>query len=163
MQTDTPIRLDLEDVTSSNIKAFGYDLQRKIFAVQFKSDHVYHYAGVPVDTAIRFQVADSKGRFYVEEIKGKFTGELMTGECPNCGAVGYGGDRCVKCDKARYQIKPMAAKHYVWSDEPTVAKRSKRATCGVYVTTREMVTDADKVTCEQCKRNLDVFNEGEAV
>jgi len=86
------IRIPLELVDSSNLAARGYDLERSILAVQFKtSGIIFHYAGVPADLARTFFEADSSG---------KFSGERMTGPCGKCGSEGWIGELCGDCGTA---------------------------------------------------------------
>ena len=84
-------------VESSNIASRGYDLERHVLAITFKSGDVWHYGSVPVDLAERFFEASSPGRFYTEQIKGKFAGQKMTGPCKACGAKGPIGTTCEDC------------------------------------------------------------------
>ena len=104
------IRIIMEPVTSSNLDAAGYDPQRKILAVQFKSGMIYHYAGVEPDLAFELYAAESKGRFYSAHIRGKFSAQRMTGPCAQCGDEGWIGDRCSACGAADYQAVPYVPK-----------------------------------------------------
>lgn len=92
-----------EPVTSSNISARGYDLERNVLAITFKSGDVWHYGSVPAQLAEDFFSAASAGRFYVANIKGKFPAEKMTGPCPKCGDTGVIGIRCTDCGCADYE------------------------------------------------------------
>ena len=102
-----PIKVPLEPVVSSNLEAIGYDTQRQILAVQFKSGTLYHYGSVSLELVTDLYAAESKGRFYTAHIKGEFPGRLMTGECPKCGATGFDGDLCEDCGCDRYVVPPM--------------------------------------------------------
>lgn len=67
--------IDMKPVTSSSIKAHGYDAASKTLAVQFVgSDHVYHYAGVPQADADALGKADSIGKHFASAIRDKFKG-----------------------------------------------------------------------------------------
>lgn len=104
MSTTKP-KIPLEEVTSSNISAAGYDPTKRIMAVQFKSGLIIHYAEVPLETVTAFYIAESKGKFYSSTIRSKFPAEAMTGPCPACGDTGWIGDKCVDCGTADYQVK----------------------------------------------------------
>lgn len=95
-----------EPVESSNIAARGYDLERHVLAVTFKSGAVWHYGSVPTQLAEDFFAAPSAGRFYVANIKGKFSAEKMTGPCPKCGDTGIVGVTCEDCGCADYEKEP---------------------------------------------------------
>lgn len=103
------IRIPFETVESSNIAGYGYDADRQILAVQFKSGSIYHYAPFPLEAALAFGLAESKGKHYSTHIRGKVPGERMTGPCPACGHEGWIGDLCVDCGDAHYQAKERAA------------------------------------------------------
>jgi hypothetical protein len=98
-------KIQLEPVESSNLAAIGYNPQKKIVAVKFKSGSIYHHAGFPMEAALAFYQADSRGRYYSQNIKGKFPGQRMTGPCPACGAEGWIGDVCEACGDAHHQEK----------------------------------------------------------
>jgi len=95
-----------EPVESSNIAARGYDLERRVLAVTFKSGDIWHYASVPPAKAEEFFAAPSAGRFYKAEIQGKFPAEKMTGPCPKCGDKGRIGETCTDCGTAAYEPTP---------------------------------------------------------
>jgi len=97
-----------EPCESSNISSRGYDLERQVLAVTFKSGDVWHYASVPPQLAEDFFNAPSAGRFYGANIKGKFSAEKMTGPCPKCGDVGIVGMPCDDCGCADYEKEPRA-------------------------------------------------------
>ncbi len=63
----------IETPESSNIKAFSYIKQYKILIVEFKSDHTYSYANVPIEIFYTMKAAESKGKYFNEKIKKKFT------------------------------------------------------------------------------------------
>jgi hypothetical protein len=105
--TEGPIRIPLEGITSSNLAAFGYDADRKILAIQFKSGAIYHYAGIDLLLANELYGAESRGSFYAKNIRGKFQGERMTGPCANCGDEGWVGDKCTDCGTAVYEAVPF--------------------------------------------------------
>ena len=104
----TAEKIPLQSFVSTNLAALGYNAEKKILAVQFKSGAIYHYADVDSILALGFLQADSVGRYYATKIKGKYPGQRMTGPCPACGAEGWIGDRCTDCGTADYQEKPYA-------------------------------------------------------
>lgn len=59
---DKPTPLPLQEVKSSNIAAVGYDADREVFAVQFKSGAAqYQYSGVNAKLAEQIRAAPSIG------------------------------------------------------------------------------------------------------
>lgn len=65
---------------SSQIAAQGYDPVSHTLAVRFHGGSVYHYSGVPQETATNFAKAESAGKFLHAHIKGKFAHERQTAE-----------------------------------------------------------------------------------
>ena len=104
---DGVFRIPSFPVSSSNIAAIGFDDEKRILAIEFKSGSIYHYAGVSADLALDLVHADSIGRFYAQKIKGKFTGQKMTGHCPNCGVQARVGETCPDCGTATIQDDPL--------------------------------------------------------
>ena len=104
-----PMRIPLEAITSSNIAAFGYDTEKQILAIEFKSGAIFHYAGINLQLATDLYCAPSRGSFYAKHIRGKFQGRKMTGPCPNCGATGWIGETCTDCGTATFQDAPHGA------------------------------------------------------
>lgn len=96
-------KIDLEAIESSNLAAVGYNPEKRILAIQFKSGQIYHYADVSLETATEFYGSESRGRYYAQHVRGKLAGQLMTGECPKCGHKhGWIGDTCSDCGTATY-------------------------------------------------------------
>lgn len=101
-EATAPYVIPQEPVVSSNLAAIGYDLQRQVLAVTFKSGDVWHYASVPSALAEQLFEADSKGKFFSTHIKGKFSAEKMTGPCEKCGDKGPIGATCTDCGCGTY-------------------------------------------------------------
>jgi len=81
----------------------GYDADRRILAVTFRSGRVKHYAGVTEETYEQLSSADSLGKAFLKLITKQYETAVMTGECPNCGADhGWIGDTCTDCGTATY-------------------------------------------------------------
>lgn len=91
-------------IESTNLVAYDYADGR--FSVQFKSGHVFSYAGVPEKVVTAFEQAPSKGSFYAHEIRGQFQSEKVTGSCPSCGDIGRNGTACTDCGTAQYGDAP---------------------------------------------------------
>ncbi|HEY9825974.1 MAG TPA: KTSC domain-containing protein [Stenomitos sp.] len=70
-QTLTPDALMLE-VSSSNVRAIGYNPDAKVLYVDFHSGSRYAYADVPPEMHDEFIVAPSIGGFFCHNIKGSF-------------------------------------------------------------------------------------------
>ncbi|MBG6245012.1 KTSC domain-containing protein [Candidatus Symbiopectobacterium sp. 'North America'] len=61
-------------VTSSRIRAIGYDLDKRILEIAFHNGEIYQYLDVP-ERIYKKYISDavvSKGRFFDGVIKGKF-------------------------------------------------------------------------------------------
>ena len=92
--------IPLEPVESSNLAGYGW--AAGTLAVQFKNGRVFEYTDCPLELALEFGAAESKGRFYAANIRGKLSGAPVTGPCPRCGDEGYLGDICQDCGTANY-------------------------------------------------------------
>jgi hypothetical protein len=100
-------RVPLEAIESSNLAAVGYNPEKKILAVQFKSGAIFHYSDVSLETAQEFYGSESRGRYYAQHIRGKITGRLMTGTCQKCGDEhGWIGEKCTECGTDVYVEPP---------------------------------------------------------
>jgi KTSC domain len=95
--SSTIVKVPVEPITSSNLAGIGYDRERQILAVQFKSGAIFHYGNVDLDLATAFYTAGSRGSYYARNIKGKLPGLRVTGPCEKCGREGYLGDTCEEC------------------------------------------------------------------
>ncbi|MHA2227478.1 MAG: KTSC domain-containing protein [Candidatus Hodarchaeales archaeon] len=62
--------MDRKNVRSSNIRSIGYDPDRKILEVEFKSRNIYHYYGVPLNRFNDLMTASSHGKYLNRYIKG---------------------------------------------------------------------------------------------
>jgi hypothetical protein len=61
--------IELQPVTSKQIKAIGYDSDSKTLAVTFtRGNNIYHYENVEPDLAHQFRTAESIGSFFGEHI-----------------------------------------------------------------------------------------------
>ena len=58
-----------EYVESSSLETIGYDADSETLEVEFRTDGVYQYHGVPASVYREFMEADSKGRFLNLRIK----------------------------------------------------------------------------------------------
>ena len=59
-------------VTSSNIRAIGYDSDNQTLEVEFNYGAVYQYSGVPQEEHEGMMHADSKGKYLNANIKGRY-------------------------------------------------------------------------------------------
>lgn len=59
-------------VKSSNIEAVGYDAEKKILSVKFKSGGTFQYGDVPEGVHKAFVGADSVGSYFHRHIRGNF-------------------------------------------------------------------------------------------
>ncbi len=60
-------------VSSSNIRAIGYDPQNQVLELEFLNGGIYQYLGVPQTVYERLMVAPSKGRFVSAHIRDGYT------------------------------------------------------------------------------------------
>ena len=60
-------------VTSTDIRAIGYDTDSQTLEVEFNSGSVYAYAGVPQGEHDGFVGADSKGKYFNANIKNRYS------------------------------------------------------------------------------------------
>lgn len=61
--------IERTEVTSSLIKAIGYEPGTRTLAIEFKSGSVYHYANVPPETYSGLRSSKSLGAYFVTHIK----------------------------------------------------------------------------------------------
>ena len=61
--------MKLTPVTSSNLKAIGYDAATKKLQVEFHNDTLYEYSGVPSSIADGLFEASSHGQYFDRYIK----------------------------------------------------------------------------------------------
>jgi hypothetical protein len=60
-------------VTSTDIRAVGYDTDSQTLEVEFNSGSVYQYAGVPLSEYEGLMNADSKGKYFNANIKKRYS------------------------------------------------------------------------------------------
>lgn len=96
------VKVPIEPITSSNLAGIGYDRERQLLAIQFKSGAIFYYADVDLDLATALYTAGSRGSYYSKHIKGKKQSLRVTGPCPRCGHEGYIGDTCGDCGTAQH-------------------------------------------------------------
>lgn len=73
---------ELKPVTSSNLKAVGYDAATRTLGVQFASGTRYDYTDVPPEAHQALMAADSIGSHFAKHIRPKYQGALQ-GEEPS--------------------------------------------------------------------------------
>ncbi len=64
--------MDRQLVSSSNIRAIGYDGEQRVLEVEFHSGGIYRYFGVPVHLHAQLMAAPSHGSFFAAFIKDSF-------------------------------------------------------------------------------------------
>jgi hypothetical protein len=69
--------MELHEVTSSVLSAIGYDRERRVLEVRFRTGRVYHYFEVPQKMVKQLLDARSKGRFFNVAIRPYFRCELV--------------------------------------------------------------------------------------
>jgi hypothetical protein len=61
-----------QPVTSSNLRAVGYDVTMKCLEVEFRHGGIYRYQGVPEHHYHGLITASSKGTYFAQFIKNTF-------------------------------------------------------------------------------------------
>ena len=56
-------------VTSTDIRAIGYDQDSQTLEVEFNTGSVYQYTGVPISEYDSLMNADSKGKYFNSNVK----------------------------------------------------------------------------------------------
>jgi hypothetical protein len=64
--------VDMHPVKSGMATAVGYDPDRSLLQIEFKSGSVYQYEAVDAATWKALQASDSAGRFFNHRIKGQY-------------------------------------------------------------------------------------------
>lgn len=60
-------------VTSTDIRAIGYDADSQTLEIEFNSSGVYQYSGVPSGEYDGIVAADSKGKYFHANIKNRYS------------------------------------------------------------------------------------------
>ena len=60
-------------VTSTNIRAIGYDADSQTLEIEFNKGPVYQYSGVPPGEHEGLMAADSKGTYFNTNIKNRYS------------------------------------------------------------------------------------------
>ena len=63
---------ELVPVSSSALRAVGYDAERRILEIEFQNGAVYCYYDVPAEVHLGLMAADSHGRYFNQQIRGAF-------------------------------------------------------------------------------------------
>lgn len=64
--------MDRKPVSSSNISSIGYDPATKILEVEFNSEGLYQYSGVPQSVYQGIMGATSHGKYLASNIKDRY-------------------------------------------------------------------------------------------
>jgi hypothetical protein len=70
--------MNVKSVESSVLKAVGYDEIREILQLEFRSQAVYRYLGVPCSVYESLLAAPSKGLYFNQAIRGHFPHALTS-------------------------------------------------------------------------------------
>lgn len=71
-------KMKMMPVQSSNLAAIGYDSERRVLRVQFKSGQSHDYQDVPPEEHSALMAADSHGKHYHARIKKVYDGQPVT-------------------------------------------------------------------------------------
>lgn len=66
--------MQMQSVTSTNIRRIGYDLDTQTLRVEFVSGSTYDYAGVPPTVHENLIAASSPGQYFMSNIRNVYTG-----------------------------------------------------------------------------------------
>lgn len=66
------MKMEMNSVKSSLIKAIGYDEEHETMVVEFKKGGKYEYSLITPEIWREFQSAESFGAYFVANIKGNF-------------------------------------------------------------------------------------------
>ena len=69
--------MDRQPVTSSNIKAIGYDPSTQTLEVEFSNGGVYRYTDVPAQVHADLMAAESVGRYFAANVRNAFKAERV--------------------------------------------------------------------------------------
>ncbi len=69
--------MDLREVRSSVLAAVGYDHDRKVLEVRFRTGRIYHYFDVPYAAYEKLLAAPSAGKHFNKVIRPRFRAELV--------------------------------------------------------------------------------------
>jgi hypothetical protein len=64
--------MSMQDVSSSNIRAVGYDADTSTLTVEFHGGRVYRYRGVPASVYRGLMSAASHGSYFHDHIKDRY-------------------------------------------------------------------------------------------
>jgi KTSC domain len=70
--------MNIKPVESTTLVAIGYDATREILQLEFRSQAVYRYFGVPGGVYEALVAAPSKGRYFNGAIRGHFAHTLIS-------------------------------------------------------------------------------------
>lgn len=94
MASDT-MSIPMKRCQSTALAGYGYDANRGVLAIEFRSGAIYHYQATAEEFEA-FDGAESKGRHYGQHFRSR-PGLKMTGPCEKCGATGVVGETCTDC------------------------------------------------------------------
>jgi hypothetical protein len=72
--------MERAEVKSSQIASVGYDPDKRILEIEFKTGKVYQYFEVPADVYAELILAPSTGRQFNQSIKGSYRYEAVEPE-----------------------------------------------------------------------------------
>lgn len=67
-----PVTDALGNPNSSNLRSLGYDDERHVLEVEFRSGETWRYADVPAGLVSRVRTAESPGRVFIRTIRDRF-------------------------------------------------------------------------------------------
>jgi hypothetical protein len=61
-----------QEVTSSELRSVGYELDASVLEAEFHSGEIYQYLDVPAEIVLELLKAESIGRYFNAHIRSKF-------------------------------------------------------------------------------------------
>jgi hypothetical protein len=65
-------RMLRQEVTSSELRSVGYELDASVLEAEFHSGEIYQYLDVPAEIVLELLKAESIGRYFNAHIRSKF-------------------------------------------------------------------------------------------
>jgi len=72
--------IEMQEVSSSNISAIGYDVEEMILRIEFNTGRTYDYEDVPEYVYENLENADSIGSYFYKHIRNNYEGKEITEE-----------------------------------------------------------------------------------
>jgi len=102
--------IERKPVFSSSIKSIGYESSSETLAIEFTSEAVYEFSGIPPAMYERLMQAESKGRFFGTEISRKFPYRRLD-DSKRRKNHGADSKKTAQIEQAKAQVKARAQRN----------------------------------------------------